>query len=38
LQKEVTHTYDEAGIYTVVVNVIDILGNDTTKVIGVEIT
>jgi DNA modification methylase len=38
LQKEVTHTYDEAGNYTVVVKVIDILGNDTTKVMEVEIT
>ena len=38
LQKEVAHTYDEAGVYAVVVKVIDILGNDTTKVMEVEIT
>ncbi len=38
LQKEVTHTYDEAGVYAVVVKVIDILGNDTTKVMEVELT
>jgi adenine-specific DNA-methyltransferase len=37
LQKEVTHTYDESGNYTVVVKVIDILGNDTTKVMEVKI-
>ena len=38
LRKEVTHTYDETGNYTVVVKVIDILGNDTTKVMEVELT
>jgi len=38
LLKKVAHTYDEAGVYTVVVKVIDILGNDTTKVMEVEIT
>ena len=38
LRKEVTHTYDEAGVYAIVVKVIDILGNDTTKVMEVEIT
>jgi hypothetical protein len=37
LQKQVTHAYDKAGVYTVVVKVIDILGNDTTKAMEVEI-
>jgi DNA modification methylase len=37
LQKSVTHTYAEPGTYTVMVKVIDILGNDTTKTIRVEI-
>jgi adenine-specific DNA-methyltransferase len=37
LQKTVTHTYDEAGEYTVVVKVIDILGNDTTKTLKVKV-
>jgi adenine-specific DNA-methyltransferase len=32
-----THTYEEAGEYTVVVKVIDILGNDTTKTVKVRI-
>jgi adenine-specific DNA-methyltransferase len=32
----VTHEYAEPGEYTVVVKVIDILGNDTTKAIRVE--
>jgi adenine-specific DNA-methyltransferase len=31
IQKSVTHTYEESGEYTIVVKVIDILGNDTTK-------
>ncbi len=31
------HTYDEPGTYTIVIKVIDILGNDTTKSITVEI-
>lgn len=31
LQKVTSHTYDEAGTYAIVVKVIDILGNDTTK-------
>lgn len=38
LQSEVAHTYDEPGAYTVVVKVIDILGNDTTKSVVVEVT
>ncbi|MBU1298723.1 MAG: DUF559 domain-containing protein [Bacteroidetes bacterium] len=33
----VKHTYEEKGNYTVLVKVIDILGNDTTKVLSVEI-
>ena len=37
LQKTVTHTYDAPGEYTVVVKVIDILGNDTTKTLRVEV-
>ena len=37
LQKTVTHTYDAPGEYTVVVKVIDILGNDTTKTLKVEV-
>ncbi len=31
------HTYDEKGSYTIVVKVIDILGNDTTKALKVEV-
>lgn len=37
LQLTVEHTYDEKGSYTIVVKVIDILGNDTTKALTVEI-
>jgi DNA modification methylase len=37
LQLEVTHTYAEAGEYTIVVKVIDILGNDTTKTERVKV-
>ncbi len=37
LQKTTTHHYDEAGEYTVVVKVIDILGNDTTKTLKVKV-
>ncbi|HHN47606.1 MAG TPA: site-specific DNA-methyltransferase, partial [Bacteroidales bacterium] len=32
-----TNTYKEKGKYTVIVKVIDILGNDTTKVLEIEI-
>ena len=32
-----THTYKEGGQYTIVVKVIDILGNDTTKAITIEV-
>ncbi len=31
------HTYDEPGTYTIVIKVIDILGNDTTKSLAVEV-
>ncbi len=37
LQKSAAHSYDEPGCYTVVVKVIDILGNDTTKTLTVEV-
>jgi len=33
----VTHQYTEAGTYTILVKVIDILGNDTTKAIDIDI-
>jgi hypothetical protein len=34
----VEHEYDEHGEYSVVVKVIDILGNDTTKVMQLEVS
>jgi DNA modification methylase len=37
LQKTVAHTYDEPGEYMVVVKVIDILGNDTTKTLTLKV-
>ena len=37
LARNTTHTYDKAGKYRVVVKVIDILGNDTTKLLQVEV-
>jgi adenine-specific DNA-methyltransferase len=37
LQMQVSHTYAEPGEYTIVVKVIDILGNDTTKTLQVKI-
>jgi DNA modification methylase len=37
LQLSITHTYTEPGEYTIVVKVIDILGNDTTKAITVRV-
>jgi adenine-specific DNA-methyltransferase len=37
LQPRLAHTYDQPGTYTVVVKVIDILGNDTTKSLTVEV-
>jgi adenine-specific DNA-methyltransferase len=32
-----THEYEAAGVYTVVVKVIDIMGNDTTKMLKVKV-
>jgi len=37
LQMQVSHTYAEPGEYTIVVKVIDILGNDTTKTLKVKV-
>jgi DNA modification methylase len=37
LQKLATHTYEEPGTYTIVIKVIDILGNDTTRSVQVEV-
>ena len=37
LERSAAHTYDAPGTYTVVVKVIDILGNDTTKTLRVEV-
>ena len=37
LQLTVPHEYEEKGTYTIVVKVIDILGNDTTKALTVEV-
>jgi DNA modification methylase len=37
LQKVASHGYEEAGTYTVMVKVIDILGNDTTKAMQVTV-
>ena len=37
LEPAAVHQYEEAGEYTVVVKVIDILGNDTTKTIKVSV-
>jgi DNA modification methylase len=36
IELSTTHQYEERGKYTIVVKVIDILGNDTTKAIRVE--
>ena len=38
LQKSAAHKYETPGEYTVVVKVIDILGNDTTKTLKVKIS
>lgn len=38
LAREASHAYPEPGTYRVVVKVIDILGNDTTKLLQVEVT
>jgi len=37
LQKDATHGYDAPGEYRIMVKVIDILGNDTTKMLKVEV-
>jgi len=37
LELSATHDYDTGGEYTVVVKVVDILGNDTTKILKVKI-
>jgi len=37
LELTTRHTYDAAGTYTVQVKVIDILGNDTTRTLKVEV-
>jgi hypothetical protein len=37
LQLTVSHTYDQPGEYVIVVKVIDILGNDTTKALSVTV-
>ncbi len=37
LEKSASHEYPEAGRYQVVVKVIDILGNDTTKTLQIEV-
>ncbi|MBW7959665.1 MAG: site-specific DNA-methyltransferase [Candidatus Promineofilum sp.] len=37
LQLQTTHRYEEPGDYTVMVKVIDILGNDTTKTVRVKV-
>jgi len=37
LDLSVSHVYDNYGSYTVLIKVIDILGNDTTKVLHIEI-
>jgi hypothetical protein len=37
LQLETTHTYADPGEHTIVVKVIDILGNDTTKTVKMKI-
>jgi adenine-specific DNA-methyltransferase len=38
LQLEITHAYPDPGDYAIVVKVIDILGNDTTKTVKVKVT
>jgi len=37
LETKATHTYDQPGTYKVLVKVVDIFGNDTTKMVEVEI-
>jgi adenine-specific DNA-methyltransferase len=38
LKLHTTHRYDQPGAYTIMVKVIDILGNDTTKTLRVQVT
>jgi adenine-specific DNA-methyltransferase len=38
LRTQVEHTYPQAGEYRILVKVIDILGNDTTKALAVSIS
>ncbi|CAN5320673.1 site-specific DNA-methyltransferase [soil metagenome] len=37
LQKRIAHSYTEPGSYNIVVQVIDILGNETTKTLQIEV-
>ena len=37
IELETKHNYPEPGKYTIVVKVIDILGNDTTKTLNVKV-
>jgi adenine-specific DNA-methyltransferase len=37
LETEATHTYDQPGTYKVLVKVVDIFGNDTTKIVEIDI-
>jgi adenine-specific DNA-methyltransferase len=37
LETKATHTYDQPGTYKVLVKVVDIFGNDTTKMVEVDI-
>lgn len=37
LQKQTAHTYDAPGTYRIMVKVIDLLGNDTTKTLTVRV-
>jgi hypothetical protein len=37
LETKAVHNFEEAGVYTVLVKVIDLLGNDTTKSIRLEV-
>lgn len=38
LERKASHAYDAPGRYTVLVKVIDLLGNDTTKALEVEVS
>ena len=37
LQKVINHTYAQSGTYNIMIKVIDILGNDTTKSLKIEV-